>query len=57
MNKGKIIVEYIDHMDAYRVYSDQHKEWTMAYTDSIAEAIDGIREQIDKDAEIVILNH
>lgn len=57
MNKKRIIIEYIDYMDAYRVYSDQHKAWTMAYVDSIAEAITGIREQIDPNARIVIIPH
>lgn len=55
MKREKIFIEYIDYMDAYRIYSESHKEWTMAYVDSIAEAIDGIREQVDPDAQIVII--
>lgn len=57
MDKEKIIIEYIDYMDAYRVYSDQHKAWTMAYCDSVFEAIEGIREQIDPNARIVVIPH
>lgn len=54
-NKEKIFIDYIDYMDAYRIYRESHEEWTMAYTDSIAEAIDVIREQVDPDAQIVII--
>ena len=57
MDKERIIIEYIDYMDAYRVYSDQHKAWTMAYCDSVYEAIEGIREQIDPNARIVVIPH
>lgn len=55
MNKEKIIIEYIDYMNSYRVYSEQFPAWTMAYCDSIEEAETGIREQIDSTAEIKII--
>ena len=48
-----VIIEYIDHMDAYRIYDAGQPQQTMAYSDTIAEAIDGIREQ-DSDARIII---
>lgn len=57
MNKERIIIEYINYMDAYRVYSDQHTAWTMAYCDSIYEAIEGIQEQVDPNARIVVILH
>lgn len=48
-----VIIEYIDHMDAYRIYDAEQPQQTMAYSDTIAEAIDGIREK-DSDARIII---
>lgn len=57
MKKERIIIEYIDHRGDYRVYSDQRKADTMAYCDTIAEAIEGIREQVDPEARIVIIPH
>lgn len=50
-----VMIDYIDHMDAYRIYDAEQPQQTMAYSDTIAEAIDGIREQIDKNARIVII--
>ena len=48
-----VIIEYIGHKNEYRVYSADHPQQAMAYTDAIAEAIDGIREKYP-DARIVI---
>lgn len=57
MDKERILIEYIDYRDAYRVYSDQHPAWTMAYCDSVYEAIEGIQEQVDPNARIVVILH
>jgi len=50
----KIIIEHIDYMNEFRIYDKEHEAWTMAYADSVPEAIAGIKEQVDPDAEIVL---
>jgi len=41
-------IEYIEHRNDYRVYDPAHCAWTIAYVDSVQEAIQGIDEMLGR---------
>ena len=47
-----IYAEYIDYMDAYRLFRKEQPQWTMAYADSIEEAERAAWEQLREEVRI-----
>ena len=47
-----VYAEYIDYMDAYRLFRKERPQWTLAYADSIQEAERIVRGQLGEEVRI-----
>ena len=52
-DKKKFCIEYIDHMNSYRIYDIEWPHWTCAYEDSLEEAVKIVQEDLKADVLIV----